>query len=289
MAFGHARYADELERTLYNGTLAGVSLHGDSYFYENPLVAGRDRARWSWHECPCCPPMFLKAMGAMPGYIYATDQNSIYVNLFVGSKASVHMNGSAVAVRQSTRYPWNGNVKIEIEPSQPGPFALMVRIPGWCTGETVKVNGTRVDSGKRTRGYLRIQREWHASDVVEVEMLMPVRQMRSNPLVQANAGRAAIMRGPLVYCLESADNHDPVRVLSLPQEARFLTEIHQDLPGDVVALKTNGAASSTLGEGLYFVSNAKPAKRASTITAIPYYANANRGPVEMGVWIPLES
>ena len=233
--------------------------------------------------------MFLKAMGAMPGYIYATDENSVYVNLFVGSKASMRMNGSAVSVRQSTRYPWNGNVKIEVEPSQPATFALMVRIPGWCTGETVKVNGQRVDSGNRTRGYLRIQRDWHASDVVELEMPMPARQMRSNPLVQANAGRTAIVRGPLVYCLESADNHESVRLLSLPHESRFSAEVHEDLPDGVVALKTTGVTSSNKSGGLYFASDTKPAARPSVITAIPYYANANRGPVEMVVWIPLET
>ena len=180
-------------------------------------------------------------------------------------------------------------MKIEVEPGQPGTFALMVRIPGWCTGETVRVNGQRVDSDKRTRGYLRIQRDWHPSDVVQLDMPMPARQMRSNPLVQANAGRAAIVRGPLVYCLESADNHDSVRLLSLPQEARFSAEVHEDLPDGVMALKTTGVANSNSSGGLYFASDAKPARRPSIVSAIPYYANANRGPVEMEVWIPLET
>ena len=129
MAFGHSRYVDELERTLYNGSLSGVSLHGEHDFYQNPLVAEKDRARWSWHECPCCPPMFLKMMGAMPGYIYATDEDSVYVNLFVGSRASISTNGSAVSVKQTTRFPWSGNVKIAIEPNRPVAFALMMRIP----------------------------------------------------------------------------------------------------------------------------------------------------------------
>jgi DUF1680 family protein len=289
MAFGHARYADELERTLYNGTLAGVSLHGDSYFYENPLVAGKDRERWIWHECPCCPPMFLKMMGAMPGYIYATDKESVYVNLFVGSKASIRLNGTDLTVRQTTRYPWNGNVKIAVEPSAPANFALMLRIPGWCSGESVKVNGQRVATSERTRGYVRIPRTWQQGDTVELEMPMPVRQIRSNPLVQANAGRMAISRGPLVYCLETADNRDSVRLLRVSSGARFSEEFRDDFLGGVVRVKTSGVAINDPGNGLYFPSGSGPAGRSAAITAIPYYANANRGPVEMAVWIPVEA
>jgi DUF1680 family protein len=289
MAFGHSRYVDELERTLYNGTLAGVSLHGESYFYENPLVAGKDRARWSWHECPCCPPMFLKMMGAMPGYIYATDADSVYVNLFVAGKASIRRNGMEISIRQMTRYPWSGNVKITFEPSVPANFALMLRIPGWCSGESVKVNGQHVVTGDRTRGYVRILRTWQQGDVVELEMPMLVRQMRSNPLVQSDAGRIAIMRGPLVYCLESPDNQDPIRLLRVPPGARFSEESPDDLLGGVVKISGAGVANSELRNGLYFTSNSGAANHSATITAIPYYANANRGPVDMAVWIPVES
>jgi DUF1680 family protein len=289
MAFGHARYVDELERTLYNGSLSGVSLHGDSYFYENPLMAGKDRARWSWHECPCCPPMFLKMMGAMPGYIYATDEDSVYVNLFVGGRASIRMNGATVSVKQETRYPWNGIVKLSVDPSQPVSFAVMLRIPGWCSGETVRVNGRQVGATVRTRGYVRIHRTWQAKDVIELEMPMPVRQMRSNPLVQANAGHVAIMRGPLVYCLESVDNRDSIRMLSIPPTVAFSLDARNDLPDGVIAIKTTAVASTEPRGELYFPSDSTPAKHPATLTAIPYFANANRGPVEMGVWIPVEA
>jgi DUF1680 family protein len=288
LAFGHSRYADALERTLYNGSLSGVSLHGDTYFYENPLEGGKKRARWSWHECPCCPPMFLKMMGAMPGYIYATDANGVYVNLFVGSHASIHMNGSSVSVKQTTRFPWSGSVKVAIEPSIPVAFPLMVRIPGWCTGESVKVNGQQIATDERMRGYLRILRRWQPGDVVELEMPMPVRQIRSNPLVQADIGRVAIMRGPLVYCLESADNRDSIHLLSIPSGARFSEEFSEELPGGVMTVRTNAVSTAIPDRGLYFPSDQKPARQPATITAIPYYANANRGPVEMAVWIPVD-
>jgi DUF1680 family protein len=289
MAFGHSRYVDELERTLYNGTLAGVSLQGDSYFYENPLVAAKDRVRWSWHECPCCPPMFLKMMGAMPGYIYATDVDSVYVNLFVAGKASIRRSGTEISIRQTTGYPWSGGVKIAIESSIPANFALMLRIPGWCSGESVKLNGQRVATGERTRGYLRILRTWQQGDTVELEMPMPVRQMRSNPLVQANAGRIAIMRGPLVYCLESPDNRDSIRLLRVPAAARFSEDSRDDFLGGVVKISAAGIEKSEPGNGLYFPLSSDPADHSATITAIPYFANANRGPVEMAVWIPVES
>ena len=109
---GHAKYFDELERVLYNGALSGVSIKGDTYFYENPLTAGKDRDRWRWHTCPCCPPMFLKMMGAMPGYIYATDSSGLYINLFVGSRATAGVAGKNVSITPSTRYPWDVQIAV---------------------------------------------------------------------------------------------------------------------------------------------------------------------------------
>jgi DUF1680 family protein len=286
MAFGHARYADELERTLYNGALAGVSLAGDSYFYQNPLEGNTSRARWAWHECPCCPPMFLKMMGAMPSYIYATAHDSLYVNLFVGSHASIHLDDLPVTIRQTTRYPWEGNVRLTVEPERPASFALMVRIPAWCSDESVKVNGQRIASGERVDGYMRIARAWKPGDTVELEMPMPVRTVRANPLVQADTGRVALMRGPLVYCAESIDNSAPVRNLRLPVAAAGSTEFRRTLPGGAIVIETAAAAAGDSGSGLYFSASQEPPHQRVTLTAIPYFANANRGPVDMAVWLP---
>jgi DUF1680 family protein len=129
LAFADARYADMLERELFNGALAGVSLKGDSYFYDNPLEAGPQHERWPWHPCPCCPPMFLKLMGGLPGYIYAQDSNAVYVNQFIGSHTTLTISDTKVKLRQTTRYPWNGQIKIAIDPEQPTEFDLFVRIP----------------------------------------------------------------------------------------------------------------------------------------------------------------
>lgn len=255
--FGHARYVDELERTLFNGVLCGVSLKGDTYFYQNPLQSDENVQRWEWHGCPCCPPMFLKIMGAMPGYIYATDADSLYVNLFVGGHAKTSVKGTDVEISQATKYPWDGAVRMEIRPTQPTEFGLMVRIPEWCSGATLKVNGQKVDTERRVRGYVRVDRLWKAGDVVELTLPMPVRAVETHPKVEANVGRVALMRGPLVYCVEAVEQELPDRVGSGLRE-----EAWPDKLGGVVAI------------------------RGASFSAIPYYANANRGPAKKIVWIP---
>jgi DUF1680 family protein len=150
------------------------------------------------------------------------------------------------------------------------------------------VNGQRINSDARVRGYVRIARTWKSGDVVELDMPMPVRQVRANPMVQADAGRVALMRGPLVYCVESADNNDHVRTMSIPVRANFSTEFREELPGGVVTVKTSAVAKRDIDRGLYFSSAHSITGRATLLTAIPYYANANRGPVDMTVWMPLD-
>jgi len=288
VAFGDARYADQLERTLYNGALAGVSLEGDTYFYTNPLEADERRSRWAWHECPCCPPMFLKLMGAMPGYIYGTDAESLYVNLFVGSRASALLRQTQVSVRQTTKYPWDGTVRISVDPAAPTPFNLKVRVPAWCRGPSLRVNGETVSIRARSRGYARIERTWKKGDVVELLMPMPVEAVKAHPLVEADAGKAALMRGPLVYCLESADNGDELRRFSLRARAGFSTEHRADLLGGVTVITgAAGVMNAPLWQdSLYAQAQEIPAAKPAKLVAIPYYANANRGPVQMMVWLP---
>ena len=247
LAFGESRCADELERALYNAALAGVSLRGDTYFYENPLEAGASRRRWAWHACPCCPPMFLKLMGAMPGYIYAQDAGGVYVNLFVGSRAEVALPAGKVVVRQATRYPWQGEVKITVQPERPCEFDLSIRIPGWCQGDSspedlyrivgrpaggtarLKVNGQVVEAPEMVRGYARLHRVWKPGDTVELAMDMPVRRVHAHPRVKADAGRVALTRGPIVYCLEGVDNPGGVANLFVPEGAKFSAEHRRDL------------------------------------------------------------
>jgi len=285
---GQAKYFDELERVLYNGALCGVSIAGDTYFYQNPLEAGKDRARWVWHNCPCCPPMFLKIMGAMPGYIYATDASGLYVNLFVGSRARTRVGATNLAVAQTTRYPWNGAVKITLEPDNPSEFDLYIRIPGWSRSAGTKINGQLVPDPEKVRGYAHIRRNWKRGDTVEIEFPMPIERVKAHPLVDEDTGRVALMRGPVVYCLESVDNDETVRTLIVPRDAHLEEEYRANLLGGVVVVKGSALVSlpSAWTGPLYMPFDRAAVPKATTFTAIPYYANTNRGPVDMLVWIP---
>jgi DUF1680 family protein len=286
-AFGHARYADELERVLYNGALSGVSLKGDTYLYMNPLEGDVHRSRWVWHECPCCPPMFVKLMGAMPGYIYATDESSVYINLYVGSEATIPVKGSRMKLKQSTNYPWDGEVRIAIEEAPASECNVMVRIPAWCRNGAVKVNGKPVDTATRTRGYVSLKNNWKNGDTIEVSLPMPVEQVRAVPQVKADLGKAAIMRGPLVYCFESADNGPHVTSLTL-ERAQFTAGKPSELDGALTVVGTMTlAAGSNAGQNIYQIEEHQA--KTVQVTAVPYYANLNRGPVDMTVWVPVQA
>jgi len=185
---------------------------GNCYTYVNPLEAPHGNSRWSWNGCPCCPPMFLKLMGAMPGYIYAQDKSGIYVNLFVGSKAQIQVAGQNVVIKQVTDYPWQGEVKITVEPAKASEFDLHIRVPGWCQGQSspndlyqatnrplqgaahLKVNGKDVADTQSLRGYATLHRRWKFGDVVQLTLDMPVQRMNANLQVEAAKARVLLRR-----------------------------------------------------------------------------------------------
>ena len=292
--FGEAKYVDELERALYNGAICGASLSGKEYSYVNPLVFGRGHGRWPWHGCPCCPPMFLKMVGALPGYIYAQDERGIYVNLFIGSHATIRRGGKDIKIRQTTRYPWDGNVRLEITPEGDAACDLYVRIPSWCqpaavanplyfpekgAGQgafTVKINGQTVDLLAVERGYAKLSQTWHKGDVVEVAMEMPVQRIKANPKVKDCEGCVALMRGPLVYAVESTDGALQARNLYLPVDAPLNATHAADLLGGVSVIqgtfKTKRRAASE--------------DKDVAFSAIPYFVYGNRGTSDLVVWIP---
>ncbi len=292
LALGDARFVDELELVLYNGALGHASLAGNTYSYVNPLVFHRGHSRWSWHACPCCPPMFLKIMGALPGYIYAQDASSLYVNLFIGSRATVAASGRKVVVQQTTKYPWAGAVTITVQPEAAAAFDLCVRVPAWCQGHqtasdlyqvdglperggfTVKVNGAAVEPVD-SRGYARIGRTWNKGDVVEVLMQMPVRRVRA-PKVPADQGLVALKRGPVVYAVEPVAAPCWAGSLFLPPDSPLSAEYRPDLLGGVAVVKT----------GLRARQKGEPSSRPVNLDAIPYFAYLNRGPADFRVWLP---
>ena len=291
------KYIDVMERILYNGLLSGVSLDGKSYFYPNPLESAGQHQRSPWFGVACCPGNMTRFLASVPGYVYAQSGDALYVNLFVASRADVSMDGGRkVELVQETRYPWDGGVKITVRPDQARRFAMNVRVPGWARGEavpsdlyrftdtsaepvTIKVNGVAV-APALDKGYARIDRRWKAGDVVELSLPMPIRRVVAHPSVEADEGRVALQRGPLVYALEGPDNAGGhVRNLLVTDESPLASEFRPDLLGGVQVVKgrSTSLAYNTKGE---------IERQEQAFTAIPYYAWANRGPGEMAVWIP---
>jgi len=287
LLFQEGKYIDELERVLYNGVLSGVSLEGNSYFYENPLEA-TNRQRWEWHGCPCCPPMFLKIMGALPGYVYGIADNSLYVNLFVGSRLTTSLQGRKVMVSQETRYPWDGKVMISPDPEVPVAFDLRIRIPGWSNAFTFTVNGESFNDVPVNHGYAVLRRTWKSGDRISFELPMPVRTVFANPNVEANAGRMALMRGPIVYCLEPADNPTPIKRLFMQSDGGFATEYRADLLGGVILIKGKALTLQEWKDGALYCDNASDTIPVD-FTAIPFYANSNRASGDLAVWIPMKN
>ncbi|HUJ45426.1 MAG TPA: glycoside hydrolase family 127 protein [Opitutaceae bacterium] len=293
---GDARYADVLERTLYNGLISGVSLDGKSFFYPNPLESEGGYQRSPWFGCACCPGNITRFLASVPGYVYAQAGDALYINLFVGGTAEIKLDcGRTVNLVQDTRYPWDGAVRITVSPDQRARFTINVRIPGWAHEEPVpgdlyryqdkaaepavlKVNGAAVGLTLQ-RGYVRLDREWKHGDVIEVSLPMPVRRVVANAAVAADRGRVALERGPLVYCAEWPDNPEGhVRNLVLRDDAPLTSEFKPDLLNGVAVINGRAVALGHDGQG-------RETRTEQDFTAIPYFAWANRGPGEMVVWI----
>ena len=288
-----AKYADVMERILYNGVLSGLSQSGDLFFYPNPLASFGQHQRTPWFKCACCPPNVARILSSVPGYFYATSNDSVYVNLFAQGRATLTAGGTAIELRQKTEYPWKGDVLIEVAPERPVAFRLHVRIPGWAQNRPVpsdlytypeppagtpalRVNGERV-APPIEKGYAVIDRTWKAGDRVELSLPMPIRRVLAHDAVEADRGRVAIERGPLVYCAEGPDNDGHAANLVLPDGAGLTAETRPDLLGGVVAIKGTGQAVIEKG--------GKTTAASKAITLIPYYAWANRGATEMAVWL----
>ena len=290
---GEAKYLDVLERAVYNGVLAGVSLEGNSFFYANPLESdgkfkfNQDRiGREPFFETACCPGNIARFLPSLPGYVYATKGDILYVNLFAAGTAKVDLAGRAVMVTQETRYPWDGAVKLTLRPETPGEFAVHVRVPGWAQNRPVptdlyhylergdakveiRINGQRADMNW-DKGFARFRRRWRGGDTVEIIFPMDPRRVGAHEAVKDDAGKVAVERGPLVYCAEWPDNGGRALNLALPDGMALLPEWRPGLLGGVVVIKGKGMAGGTERE----------------LTLIPYYAWAHRGPGEMAVWLP---
>jgi uncharacterized protein len=288
---GEARYADLIEHTLYNAVLPGVSLDGQHYFYQNPLADDGSHRRLPWFGCACCPPNVARLLASLPGYFYGKSDDSLWIHLYADSEAVFHLEGQdPVRVSQNTRYPWDGAVEITVEGE--GEFSLMLRIPSWCAeGATVTVNGELSEAQDAQGSYMELRRAWTPGDTVRLDLPMPVRLVESHPYVAENRGRVALMRGPLLFCVEAADNPGyDLRDLVLDGETPFARYAPELLDG-VAVLEARAHTlkpDSGWNERLYRTASPNSGhhgEESKEVVAIPYYAWANRGPGALLVWL----
>jgi DUF1680 family protein len=296
---GEAKFADVIERALYNGINSGMSLDGTLYCYRNPLAfdpSGGDQIRNPWYDTTCCPPNLERTFAALPGYFYSTSKDGLYLHLYDNSELDWHLeDGTGLKVGQKTNYPWDGAVEIAVAPSKPAEFTFYLRIPGWSDGTEVKVNGKAV-SGATAGQYLALRRLWASGDLINVKLNMAPQVIEANSRVVDDYGRAAVQRGPLVYCLEQLDQPEGVPLYGVSLDLRqkgsspFQEEYQSDLLGGIVVVKHAGAANekSASGGKLYYPYAATPTEaRRVDLKLIPYYAWANRAPTPMQVWTPI--
>lgn len=297
LATGDSKYIDVLERTLYNGLIAGVSLSGDKFFYDNPMGTPGGHARQQWFGCACCPGNVTRFMASVPGYVYAIDKKDVYVNLFVGGNSKLKVGDTEVELVQKTQYPWNGDVEIDVTPNKNDKFTLLVRIPGWAKNRPVPsdlyayvdganpqvkvlVNGS--ETKKHTRaGYWVIEREWKKGDKVTLTMDMPVRRVEANPQVRYDKGLLAMERGPILYALESIDQkRDYIFDIVIPRDSKIESHFEKNLLNGVVVLEGNAFAVEKDS------ASGKVIEKPLTFKAIPYSTWNNRGIGQMVVWTP---
>lgn len=293
---GESRYYDVLERTLYNGLISGVSMDGGAFFYPNPLESEGQHQRRPWFGCACCPSNISRFIPSLPGYVYAVQDDNLYVNLFMGNTSDIKVGGKAIKITQTTTYPWNGNIELKIDPkSTSHDFNLKIRIPGWVQNEVVPsnlytysdkkkldykilVNGVE-HNGSLEKGYFTIARKWKKGDKVEIHFDMAPRTVIANSNVEADRGRVAVEFGPVVYCAEWPDNDFNIRSVLMNQNPEFALQYKADLLNGLNQI-------STKAQVLGYTPGGELSAKSVILRLIPYYAWAHRGTGRMAVWLP---
>jgi uncharacterized protein len=300
LAEGDSKYFDVFERILYNAFLSGVSLSGDRFFYPNVLESMGQHNRGKWFGCACCPPNLARMLPSLPGYIYATSDKNIYINLFMNSEAKLQIEGINVGINQITEYPWEGKIAIDINPDENKKFGIKVRIPGWAMNTAipgnlytfennpeksviVKVNGKEQKLNLK-QGYLTINREWKQGDKIDIDFAINPRYVKADDRVEADLNKVAIERGPIMYCAEWPDNNDG-KVLSLlfEKNPKTTVEFQKDLLNGLPVIKTKASEVSLNIDETYKIADP------TDVTLIPYYTWNNRGAGEMMVWLPTDT
>lgn len=294
----YAEYADVMERALYNTVLAGMSQDGKHYFYVNPLEVWPEASRRNpgkhhvlpqrpgWFGCACCPPNVARLIASLSQYVYRVEGSTAWIDLYVGGEITAEMQDGKAHLQVATRYPWDGKVSINVSLAEAKQFRIALRIPGWCEEARLFVNGEEIDVAKVLQhGYAYVDRLWQDGDQIELQLAMTIQRMQSHPQVRANAGKVALQRGPLVYCLEEADNGALLSSLILPYDAPLRERLDAQLLGGCVVIEGEGwrEEEASWGEPLYRPVAKSKAK--VVLTFVPYYLWANRGEGEMTVWV----
>lgn len=300
-------YADVMERALMNTVIAGMAQDGKHFFYVNPLEVWPAACRHNpgkhhvkptrpgWFGCACCPPNVARLLTSLGEYVYSSSADTLYVHLYIAGETEVRLaGGNSIRLEQESLLPWSGEVALTVEPAQEGEFTLAVRLPGWSRDTGLLINGEAVELAACSRdGYAYITRNWRKGDRVELSLDMSVQRMEAHPQVRANAGKAALQRGPLVYCFEEADNAAPLASLTLAAQdgeggdsaAKLLPGTACGLPEDAVIIELTGFRESDEGWSNHLYRPSAKARQATVLRAVPYYLWGNRGEGEMAVWL----
>ncbi|MFD2256118.1 glycoside hydrolase family 127 protein [Luteolibacter algae] len=297
---GESKYADVMERVLFNSGLSGISIDGTCYYYANPLRkihGSRDYSKMNtesadrlpYLECFCCPPNLVRTVAKSSAWAYGLAKNGVSVNLYGGNKLSTKLqDGSPIELTQVTNYPWDGKVSITLDECKAEPFDMMIRIPEWAEGSTLKVNGE--DSGVEvTAGkFAVLNRGWKAGDKIELDMPMEIKLVEGHARIEEVRNQVALTRGPIVYCVESPDLPEKVSILDvyLPSDSKLEAEYQPDFLGGLTTIKANVALRQDKKEGMYRVTD-KPIWKTAETQFVPFYAWSNRGDSEMTVFVPV--
>jgi uncharacterized protein len=294
---GEAKYADIMELVLYNSALSGISTEGTHYFYTNPLRRTHEhemdttdqRTREPYIPCFCCPPNLVRTIAKSSGWAYSLSENGVAVNLYGGNALDTQLqDGSKIQLIQETQYPWDGEITITMGECKPGPFDMMLRIPGWANEATILVNGEQTDVEIEAGSYTVIHRVWKQGDVISLDITMEVQLLEGHPLIEEVRNQAAIKRGPVVYCIETPDLPEDASILDvyLPSDVELEPQYRPDFLGGLATISGEVLIRTSEQEGMYRAMN-KPDWESVDTTFVPYFAWSNRGEAEMTVWIPI--
>lgn len=301
----NGEYADIIEKVLYNGALSGISLDGTKYFYVNPLEVWPEAVekrkdnykkrlrstRQEWYGTACCPPNIARTISSLGAYLYSYQDDTIYTHLYVDSESQFEVNNTTVYLKQNTTYPWDENIQIAVNfnSEKPKMFTMALRIPGWCKSAKLKINNEELDVYSNFKnGYTYIEREWNDGDLIDLQLVMSVEKIVSNPNIRMNAGKIAIQRGPIIYCIEEVDNGSNLTSITIPKYAKFDAYYDQNLLNGVVVIETKAKKIKQIGSEedlLYKIVETEYEIEEIQLKAVPYFSWCNRTPGEMLVWI----